>query len=78
MLSFILQHIRKHISSLVWGDVDLPSEEGAWTLSALAWIVALDYLFIYLFIYLFWSFCCFFGPLPWHMEIPRLGVESEL
>ena len=23
-------------------------------------------------------FCYFFGPLPWHMEVPRLGVESEL
>ena len=29
-----------------------------------------------LFIYLF--FCYFFGPLPQHMEVPRLGVESEL
>ena len=26
------------------------------------------------FIYLF----CFLGPHLWHMEIPRLGVESEL
>ena len=23
-------------------------------------------------------FCYFFGPLPWHMEVPRLGVELEL
>ena len=30
--------------------------------------------FIYLFIYLF----SFLGPHAWHMEIPRLGVESEL
>ena len=22
--------------------------------------------------------CVFLGPHPWHMEIPRLGVESEL
>ena len=21
---------------------------------------------------------CFLGPHPWHMEVPRLGVESEL
>ena len=21
---------------------------------------------------------CFLGPYPWHMEVPRLGVESEL
>ena len=26
----------------------------------------------------FLSFCHFFGPLPQHMEVPRLGVESEL
>ena len=34
-------------------------------------------LFIYLFIYLFLSLP-FLGPLPRHVEIPRLGVESEL
>ena len=31
-------------------------------------------LFIYLFTYLF----MFLGPHPWHMEVPRLGVKSEL
>ena len=42
------------------------------------------YYFIYLFI-LFIFFCLlllllllFLGPLPRHMEVPRLGVESEL
>ena len=35
--------------------------------------------FIYLFIYLFiFVFLPFLGLLPWHMEVPRLGVESEL
>ena len=29
-------------------------------------------------IFFFFSFCLFLGPLPWHMEVPRLGVESEL
>ena len=24
------------------------------------------------------SFCYFFGPLPQHIEVPRLGVETEL
>ena len=33
-------------------------------------------LFIYLFIYLFLPF--YLGPHPWHMEVPRLGVESEM
>ena len=23
-------------------------------------------------------FVCFLGPYPWHMEVARLGVESEL
>ena len=31
-------------------------------------------LFIYLFIHSF----CFLGTHPWHMEVPRLGVKSEL
>ena len=34
------------------------------------------YLCIYLFIYLFALF--FLGPHSWHMEVPRLGVRSEL
>ena len=28
--------------------------------------------------FFFLSFCHFFGPFPRHMEVPRLGVESEL
>ena len=31
--------------------------------------------FYFLFIYLFFVFL---GPNPWHVEIPRLGVETEL
>ena len=27
---------------------------------------------------IFCLFVCFLGPHPWHMEVPRLGVESEL
>ena len=27
---------------------------------------------------LFLFFFCFLGPLPQHMEVPRLGVQSEL
>ena len=29
-------------------------------------------------LFFFFPFCHFFGPLPRHMEVPRLGVESEL
>ena len=30
-------------------------------------------------LWFFWSFCLFLlGPHLWHMEVPRLGVESEL
>ena len=33
-------------------------------------------------VFVFFCFLVFFllflGPLPWHMEVPRLGVESEL
>ena len=28
-----------------------------------------------LFVFVFFPFL---GPLPWHMQVPRLGVESEL
>ena len=28
--------------------------------------------------FFFLSFLLFLGPLPRHMEVPRLGVESEL
>ena len=39
---------------------------------------------IFFFFFFFLSFVflllllLFLGPLPWHMEVPRLGVESEL
>ena len=36
------------------------------------------FLFVCFCFVLFSSFCYFFGPLPWHMEVPRLGVQSEL
>ena len=26
----------------------------------------------------FFFFSCFLGPHPWHMEVPGLGVKSEL
>ena len=43
-------------------------------LSLLVYRNAIDFFF------LFFSFVFlpFLGPLPWHMEVPRLGVESEL
>ena len=34
------------------------------------------FFFFYLFVFFF--FCYFFWPLPRHMEVPRLGVESGL
>ena len=35
--------------------------------------------FTFLFVQgLFFSFLVFLGLHPWHMEFPRLGVESEL
>ena len=37
-----------------------------------------DLLFLFFFFYFFFVFLLFLGPLPRHMEVPRLGVESEL
>ena len=30
------------------------------------------------FLFFFFFFFIFLGPHPWHMEVPRLGVDSEL
>ena len=30
------------------------------------------------FLFSFLVFLPFLGPLPWHMEVPRLGAQSEL
>ena len=35
-------------------------------------------LLFFFFFFFFLSFCYFFGPLPRHMKVPRLGVELEL
>ena len=32
---------------------------------------------LHILFYLFIYFLLFLGPLPWHMEVPRLGVELE-
>ena len=40
-------------------------------------VIVITYLFIY-FNFYFLSFCHFLGPLPQHMEVPRLGVKLEL
>ena len=33
---------------------------------------------IFIFLFIFFVFLLFLGPLPRHMEVPRLGVQSEL
>ena len=38
----------------------------------------LSLLNLFLFFYFIFLSFVFLGPLPWHMEVPRLGVESEL
>ena len=41
------------------------------------WTIVGTYTFLIFILYIFLSFG-FSGPYPWHMEVPRLGVESEL
>ena len=36
------------------------------------------YIYKYIYIYFFFVFLPFLGPFPQHMEVPRLGVQSEL
>ena len=40
-------------------------------------VLNLSFLFFFFFFF-FFVFLPFLGPLPWHMEVPRLGVQSEL
>ena len=50
-----------------------------WTFYMKSGISATEELHLkFYFIIIILSFCYFFGPLPRHMEVPRLGVESEL
>ena len=35
-------------------------------------------IFLFIIFFIFSVFLPFLGPLPWHMEVPRLGVESAL
>ena len=44
-----------------------------------SWLVVLTQLWhlFFFFFFSFWSFCLL-GPHPQHMEVPRIGVESEL
>ena len=36
------------------------------------------FFFMFFTLILFFKFVCFLGPHPWHTEIPKLGVKSEL
>ena len=47
------------------------------TLRTTTGIASNEFLLMYFFSFLF-VFLLFIGPLAWHMEVPRLGVESEL
>ena len=42
------------------------------------WAHNLISFFFFLSFFLFFFFFCLFGPHLWHIEVPRLGVESEL
>ena len=42
------------------------------------WSVFQESFLLFFTFFFFWSFCYFFGPLLRHMEVPRLGVVSEL
>ena len=34
--------------------------------------------YFYIFIFYIYIYFCFLGLHPWHTEVPRLGVQSEL
>ena len=57
-----------------WGS-DQRIGLGEWELPAKEPRVCGVCIYIYIF---FFVFLLFLGPLLWHMEVPRLGVQSEL
>ena len=61
--------IRPHILDHIY-DAHLYPKCNWKTIKVFCFII---YLLAYLFIYF-----AFLGPLPWHMDAPRLGVEWEL
>ena len=73
-----------------WLDAKMPREdpgEGTWWCHSLCswcmssitapWKAHFECYLFCLFVCLFLLFC-FLGPHPWNMEVPKLGVESEL
>ena len=55
------------------------------TRTATIWADLLHYLFLKIFLFFLFTMTFYFiyffvllGPQPWHMEVPRLGVELEL
>ena len=66
----VLLHIRRGpVPLTLILRVELPTQVQGWH------VVGFWFFF---FVFFFLSFCCFFGPLPRHVEVSRLGVESEL
>ena len=74
---FVLQASGTH-SYCIWITLNSSPPISPSPHSLVTTILTFDY-FIYLLIYfIFLSFLPFLGPLPQHMEVPRLGVQSEL
>ena len=41
-------------------------------------LILLYFILFILFYFILFYFCVFLGLYPWHMEVPRLGTESDL
>ena len=66
-------------SATVYLKVCFPDETVPGTrLLAHHWFIGLEFAEWFLFFLFFFFFFCFLGPHPRHMEVPRIGVESQL
>ena len=56
----------------------MPYILGTMTKDMLPSVIKVDLFIFILFYFIFLVFLPFLGALLWHMEVPRLGVESEM
>ena len=57
-----------------WATTGTPRDPFKLNLSQLLFIISKFYIVLYFLFFIF----AFLEPHPWHMEVPRLGAESEL
>ena len=71
---FRMSHILQRSASPVYYLPEVPGGNGVGPRSAHGTSISFFSFFFFFFVFVF----VFVGPHPWHIEVPRLGMESEL